>query len=304
MNVKIIDGKQLNSLVSMAEAIDAVDSAFRSREDETPPRKHIPIDDAELLFMPSWNSRFAGVKLATVNPSNPERDMPLIHGSYLLFERENMQPVALIDASALTALRTAAVSGAATRALAAPRARRLVIFGAGVQAHSHLEAMIEVRSISELSVVTRTEESGHKLLNHARSLGVNGTLAYAGEAVSSADIICTCTTSEEPLFRGVDMDPGAHVNAVGSYKRTTREIDSETVRRATVVAVETLEVMTDSGDLVLPLREGDLSADSVIGLTDALARKKPRHPEITLFKSVGQAFEDLAVAEVAYSALD
>lgn len=302
--MEIIDGKQLRSLVSMAQAIDAVDAAFRSREDETPLRKHFPIDDAELLFMPSWNPRFAGVKLVTINPSNPERDLPLIHGSYLLFERESMQPVALIDAPALTALRTAAVSGAATRALAAPRARRLVIFGAGVQAHAHLEAMIEVRKISELAVVPRSEESGHKLLAHARSLGVNGTLAYAGEAVSSADIICTCTTSPEPLFRGVDMDPGAHVNAVGSYKRTTREIDSEAVRRATLVVVETPEVMTDSGDLVLPLREGDLTAGSVIGLTEALARKKPSHPEITLFKSVGQAFEDLAVAETAFSALD
>ena len=166
----------------------AIEEAFRTGDHETPPRQHIPIGDADLLFMPSWNPRFAGVKLVTVNPSNPERDMPLIHGSYLLFERENMQPVALIDASALTALRTAAVSGAATRALAAPRARRLVIFGSGVQAHSHLEAMIEVRKISELAVVPRTEESGNKLLAHARSLGVNGTLAYAGEAVSSADI--------------------------------------------------------------------------------------------------------------------
>jgi ornithine cyclodeaminase/alanine dehydrogenase-like protein (mu-crystallin family) len=288
----------------MARAIEAVDAAFRSREDETPLRKHIPIDDSELLFMPSWNPRFAGVKLVTVNPTNPERELPLIHGAYLLFERESMQPVALIDAAALTAIRTAAVSGVATRALSAPSARRLVIFGSGVQAHSHLEAMLAVRPISELSVVPRTEESGKRLLDFARTLGLKGSLAYAGEAVSSADIVCTCTTSPEPLFRGVDMDPGAHVNAVGSYKRTTREIDSETVRRATVVAVETLEVMTDSGDLVLPLRERDLSADSVIGLTDALARKKPSHPEITLFKSVGQAFEDLAVAEAAYSALD
>lgn len=302
--MRVIAGEELRELVPMGRAIAAVDAAFRSRDDETPPRRHIPIGDAELLFMPSWTPRAAGVKLVTVTPGNPERGLPLINGSYLLFDRDNLQPVALIDASALTAIRTAAVSGVATRALASPGARRLVIFGAGVQAHSHLEAMVEVRRISELIVVTRSEDRARSLIERARSLGVPGGVAEPADAVSQADIVCTCTTSPDPLFRGVDLDPGAHLNAVGSYRKTTRELDSETVRRARVVAVEELEVVAESGDLALPLGSGELDRSRVMSLTDALARTKPSHPEITLFKSVGRAFEDLAVAEAALSALD
>jgi ornithine cyclodeaminase len=301
--VRVIDGDQLRALVPMERAVDAVVEAFRSGGHETPPRQHLALGDADLLFMPSWNERVAGVKLVTVNANNPPRGLPLINGSYLLFDRDTLQPTAVIEAATLTAVRTAAVSGAATRALARPDARRLVIFGSGVQARSHLEAMVAVRPIEELVVVARSEERATALLERGRELGLD---ARAGDAteVGRADVLCTCTTSPVPLFDGAELNAGAHVNAVGSYRTDARELAAETIRRAAVVCVETLEVMRESGDLAMPLSDGTLDPADVIDLRTALGRRKPSEPEITVFKSVGQAFEDLAIAEAALVALD
>lgn len=299
--MRVIGAEELRRLVPMDRAIDAVERAFRDDDSETPPRRHLAIGDADLLFMPSWSTRAAGVKLVTVTPGNPARGLPLINGSYLLFDRETLRPSAVIDAAALTGLRTAAVSGVATRALAHPEAKALVIFGAGVQAHRHLEAMVAVRPIRELGVVSRSDPPARALVDHARSLGLDASVGTP--SVSDADIVCTCTTSPSPVFDGARLNDVAHVNAVGSYKADAREIDSETVRRASVVVVEDREVMRESGDLAVPLTEGDLDETGIVTLGEVLGgAAAPRG--ITLFKSVGRAFEDLAVAEAAVAALD
>lgn len=300
--MRIIDGERLRSLVPMDRAIAAVEEAFRHGGHETPPRERIQIGDADLLIMPSWNERFAGVKLVTVNPENPERGVPLINGSYVLFDRDTLQAVAMMDAAELNGLRTAAVSGAATRALAAADARRLVIFGSGVQAHSHLQAMIAVRDIAELVVVARSEERALPLVERAEKSGLSVRFGDP-EVVSDADIVCTCTSSSDPVFDGAQLNAGAHVNAIGTYLPEARELDTETVRRATLVCVETLESMDEAGDLVRPLEDGVLAPEAVVDLRSVLDRNKPSEPEITLFKSVGRAFEDLAVAEAALAAL-
>ena len=301
--MRVIDGDQLRALVPMDRAIDAIEEAFRSGGHETPPRQHIPIGDADLLFMPSWNSRVAGVKLVTVNADNPPRGIPLINGSYLLFDRDTLQPAAVIEAATLTAIRTAAVSGAATRALASQEARRLVIFGSGVQAHSHLDAMVAVRPLEEVVIVTLSPERATSVLERGREIGLD---ARAGDAtaVRNADVVCTCTTSAAPVFDGTELSAAAHVNAVGSYRTDAHELDTETIRRAALVCVETLAVMNESGDLATPLADGALDPDDVVDLHAALERTKPSEPEITVFKSVGQAFEDLAIAEAALAALD
>lgn len=301
--MRFIDGDELRRLVPMRKAIDVLEAAFRAMDTNTPPRQHVPFGDGELLFMPSVGRRGAGVKLVTVNPANAVRGLPLINGSYLFFDRETLRPLASIDAAALTALRTAAVSAVATRALSPPESERLVIFGAGTQAHSHLEAMAAVRPIRDVRVVSRSEDRARALVALAREIGWPAGVE-APEAVSSADIVCTCTTSASPVLDGRLLKEDAHVNAVGAYKRDAREIDSETVRRAGVVVVETLEVMAESGDLAVPLGEEVLEPARVVALRDVLDRNRPGTPEITLFKSVGQAFEDLAVAQAAVDALD
>lgn len=302
--MRVIEAAELRRLVPVDRAIEAVERAFRGDDSQTPPRQHIPIGDADLLFMPSWSPRAAGVKLVTVDPGNPGRGLPLVNGSYLLFDRETLQPRAVIDAAALTAIRTAAVSGVATRALAHPDSERLVIFGAGAQAHAHLESMCAVRDIAQVSVVSRSEQKARALVERARTLVDVAHLGDPMNAVAEAHVVCTCTTSPTPVFDGRMLNQGAHVNAVGSYKPDAREIDAAVVRRAALVVVETREVMGGSGDLAVPLRDGDLDAAAVVPLREVLDRSKPRDDEITLFKSVGQAFEDLAVAEAALRGLD
>jgi ornithine cyclodeaminase len=207
----------------------------------------------------------------------------------------------VLDGAALTALRTAAVSGLASRFLARPDARRLVLFGAGVQAGTHLEAMMAVRPIERVLVVSRSEAPASSLVERAAALGLEADVG-GPEAVRDADLICTCTTSERPLFDGAWLPEGVHVNAVGSYRPETRELDTETMRRAEVVVEERTAALAEAGELALPIGEGAIGPDQVRAdlheLTNgAGVRTSPR--AITVFKSVGLAFEDLAVAGAA-----
>jgi ornithine cyclodeaminase len=289
----------------MAAAIDALEEAFRSQDPSGGPlRTHVETPAGSLLLMPATGEDGLGVKLVTLTPGNAGRGMPFIHAVYVLFGASTQAPEALLDGAALTALRTAAVSGLATRFLAPSDAARLVVFGAGVQARSHLEAMCAVRPISDLVVVSRTPGPAEALAEEGRRLGLSATVDRSA-AVEDADVVCTCTTSEEPVFDGGLLRPGMHVNAVGSYRPETRELDSEAIRRAKVV-VETREVaMEEAGDLLIPIHEGAITADHVVAdLADLVrsAQVQPWPNDVTVFKSVGMAFEDLVVARAIVDA--
>lgn len=285
----------------MPQAIAALEKAFAGEPPDTPQRQVLTRSGAQLLLMPSWGDRFAGVKLVTVQPSNPERGLPLINGVYALFDADAMTPVAVIDAAPLTALRTAAVSALATKLLAAPEAGRLVVFGTGVQAEAHVHAMAAVRTLSDVAVVGRTRTGAEELV---RRLSTEYP-ARVGSAddVRDADLVCTCTTGTVPLFDGNALPVGCHVNGVGSHSPSARELDTATIRRGTVV-VETKEVaLTEAGDLLIPLDEGLERGDVVSATLNEVVLWGPPEPrgEISVFKSVGVAFEDLAVAAAAFS---
>jgi len=290
----------------MEAAIDALESAFRDGDPSaTPQRSHIETPEGTLLLMPAVGDAGVGVKLVTLTDANAERGLPLIHAIYVLFEAGTQAPRLLVDGAALTALRTAAVSGLATRWLARDDASRLVIFGAGVQARAHLEAMAAVRPIAEVTVVSRTSARAEDLVRQADSMGL--TAAIGGpDAIKAADVVCTCTTATEPLFDGASLATGAHVNAVGAYQPHTREVDSETVRRARVVVETRTAAMEESGDLLIPIGEGVAGLDHVVAdlqevVRGAEVRRDPA--DVTLFESVGLAFEDLAVAGALASSL-
>lgn len=300
MHLPLIDGDGLERLVSMSDAVAALERAFALDTAALPDRQHLHVGGGDLLVMPSWSGTAAGVKLVTVAPENPQRGLPLIQGIYVLFDKPSLRPVALFDAAPLTALRTAAVSAVATRRLARPRSEQLVIFGAGVQARSHLAAMHEILNLKHVSVVSRTRGHAEALAARARSLGLDA-VSSGPEAVEDADVICTCTTSSQPLFDGSALRPGVHINAVGSYRRDARELDDRAIERARVV-VDTAAAVGESGDLIGPLESGALDREHVLLLGDVLEDAGPRSAEeITIFKSVGAAFEDLAVAEAALS---
>jgi ornithine cyclodeaminase len=283
----------------MAGAIDALERAFRDDDPtDAPLRTTVDTPAGSLLLMPASGARGVGVKLVTLTPGNPTRGFPLIHAIYALFDPETQAPAAILDGSALTATRTAAVSGLATRYLARPDATRLVIFGAGVQARSHLEAMLAVRPIRHVTVVSRSPAPAEALASAAADAGPEARVGEPDD-VRDADVVCTCTTSPDPLFDGSLLPPGCHVNAIGSYQPHTRELDTETVRRGRVVVETRAVAMEEAGDLLIPIREGAIGPDHVVAdlrelVLGAAVRTGPE--DVTVYEGVGMAFEDLVVA--------
>ena len=235
---RLIGAEELRARLPMAAAIDALETAFRTLDAGAGPlRSTVETPSGSLLLMPAFGAAGVGVKLVTLTPSNPGRGVAYIQASYVLFDADSQSPEAVLDGAALTALRTGAVSGLATRHLARADAARLVLFGAGVQARAHLEAMCAVRPVSELVVVSRSLPAAESLVEDGLGRGLAARVGDP-DAVADADLICTCTTSEDPVFDGSLLRPGVHVNAVGSHRPDARELDTETIRRGRVV-VET-----------------------------------------------------------------
>ena len=305
MRLPLIDADELARLLPMRAAIDALERAFSGPAlPEAPRRTHVEVPGGELLLMPAAGEPGVGVKLVTLNPSNPERGLPFVQGAYVLFDADTLSPEAVLEGAALTNLRTAAVSGLATRHLARPEASRLVLFGAGATANAHLDAMLAVRPFRTVRVVSRSEGPANALAERARAAGLDAAVV-GPEAVAEADVVCTCTTSERPVFDGTLLQPGMHVNAIGAYRPDMRELDDEAVARARV-AVETREAaMAEAGDLLFPLRSGRIGRDHVVAdlgevVRGATVRRGPE--DVTVFKSVGIAPEDLIVARAAVDA--
>ena len=304
--IRTIEAEELRGLVPIDRAIDALEAAFRDEDPSlaAPLRSSLATPAGTLLLMPAAGAGGVGVKLVTLSEFNPQRDLPFLHAVYVLFDRETQRPEAVIDGTELTALRTAAVSGLATRYLARESARRLVLFGAGVQAHAHLDAMIAVRPVEDVVVVSRSEGPAVVLVDRAEAMGLRASIGTP-EAVAETDLVCTCTTSAVPVFDGRRLAAGAHVNAVGAYLPNEREVDAETVSRARVV-VETREVaFAEAGDLLLPIGEGLIDRDHVrADLSEVVggAEIRTTDDDVTLFESVGMAFEDLVVARAALDA--
>jgi ornithine cyclodeaminase/alanine dehydrogenase-like protein (mu-crystallin family) len=304
--IRLIDAEELRRVLSMADAIDALEAAFRDEDPSrsAPLRSSVATPAGTLLLMPAAGERGVGVKLVTLSEFNPQHGLPFIHAAYVLFDRGTQRPEAMIDGIELTAIRTAALSGLATRKLARADPRRLVLFGAGVQATAHLQAMAAVAPVEEVVIVSRTPDAAHALAERAAAMGVRASVGEPS-AVARADLVCTCTTSRVPLFDGRVLAEGAHVNAVGSYLPDQRELDTETMRRAKVV-VETRGVaLAEAGDLLIPIAERAIGPEHIVAdLAEVVrgAAVRTADDDVTVFESVGMAFEDLVVARAALDA--
>lgn len=304
--MQVLDHDQVRARLPMAGAIDALEAAIAAgRIGRTPPRQHLHEGEQELLLMPSFLDGGATVKLVGIDPANPARGLPRIQGLVVLFAGPGLTPAAVLDAAAVTALRTAAVSGLATRHLARPDSERLVLIGAGPQAYAHLDAMVAVAPVRRVQVVSRRREPAEALADHARTvLRVDAEVA-GPEAVADADLICACTTSATPVFDGSMLPPGVHVNAVGSYRPDLQELDVTTVRACRVVVEDRAAALRESGDLVQAVAAGwdpgGIAADLVEVVRDRVAVRTSAEDR-TLFESVGLAYEDLIVAEAVLQA--
>jgi ornithine cyclodeaminase/alanine dehydrogenase-like protein (mu-crystallin family) len=307
MPPRMIGGEELRAALTMRDAIEALRIGFRDGDPAaTPLRTNLETPSGDLLLMPALTSAGVGVKLVSVTPGNPAAGRPLIDSVYVLFDPEDQHVAAVMDGAALTALRTAAVSGLAASLLANRDAGRLVVFGAGVQARAHVEAMRAVRPIVDVVVVSRSPTRAEALVDDLRADGLDARRGAPGH-VAGADLICTCTTSAAPVFEGRLLAPGAHVTAVGAYTPTTRELDAETMRRAKVV-VETRETaLAEAGDIVMAIDEGAMDASGIVAdlsevVRGASVRTDPA--DVTVFESVGLAFEDLVTASAVARAAD
>ncbi len=304
----------VESALTMDDAIAAVEEAFRQQQLggvqlplRTPIR--IPHYHGLVLFMPAYiggQLDALGMKVVTVYPDNPARhNLPTILATVLLNDPRTGQLIAIMDGAYLTAMRTGAASGVATKYLARPDARVVGIFGAGVQARTQLMAMCAVRPISEARVYDPVPEVADKFCAEmaARHKITVRRVSDPRDAVVGCDIVITATTSKEPVFAGAWLELGTHINGIGSHSLDARELDTEAVRRARVVVDLRSAALAEAGDLVIPINAGELSADHIYAELGEIVAGKPgrsNEQEITLFKSVGLAIQDVATAMRVY----
>ncbi len=313
MQVLVVNQQEVPQLLPMRECIDvmATTLAALARGEAILPLRPVmwlPEKVGALAMMPAYlgNLDVMGVKVISVFPGNRGSGYDSHQGPVLLYETKNGRLLALMDATAITAIRTAAVSGVATRLLAREDAGDLAILGTGTQARMHLEAMLLVRPVRRVRAWSRNPDNVLQFAEReSQRHGIAITAAAtAQEAVAGADLICTTTSAETPILRGEWLAPGAHVNAVGSGVAHTRELDTAAVVRSRLFVDRRESALNEAGDFLFPKKEGAIGDDHIQGeigevLLGRLAgRETPE--EITLFKSLGLAVEDLASAQTIY----
>ncbi|HEX8094598.1 ornithine cyclodeaminase family protein [Jatrophihabitans sp.] len=302
MELPFLDAGTLRSLVSWRGAIAALETALAQGAHLAggPPRFAVAQAHGELLLMPAHNAGQVGVKLTSVAPGNPTLGLPRIQAVYVLFDAATLTPRALVDGTALTTLRTPALSALAVRGLARQDAATLLVFGSGPQAWGHVHAVAAVRSLATVRVAGRDPSRQAALIDRLRSEGVDAVAGTAAD-VASADIVVCATTARQPLFDGRLLAGHACVVAVGSHEPAARELDDAVFERAGRVVVEERgTALREAGDIVQSIAAGVLDAEDLIDLADLPGL--PPDPGIGVFKSVGMGWQDLAVAEAAHAA--
>ncbi|MGZ8476282.1 MAG: ornithine cyclodeaminase family protein [Candidatus Limnocylindria bacterium] len=303
-----LSGDQIRRAVPMADMLDAVEAAYRdvaAGRDRSPQRIHVPVDAGDLLLMPGIRTGASGfsVKLVTVVASNVERGLPTVQAVVLWFDAATGRPVALIDGPTLTAMRTGAASGVATRLLARADASVAAIIGVGAQAEWQLRAVLAARPIRRVLVYARGDEGREAFARRmSDELGLDvEAVSSAREAVEAADVLCCATTSSTPVFDAAWLRDGAHVNGVGAYRLGMIELPPELFARASLVAVDSrAAAMAEAGDLVSAIEDGHVREDALVEIGSVEASWVSQRPPdaITAFKSVGLAIQDVAAAEL------
>ena len=331
LEVRILSAADLRRAITARAAVDAMRAAFGELSGGTavvPVRSHLESAHGLMLVMPAvLGARPAlGAKVVSVFPDNPSRGAPAVQGAVLLLDAASGRARALLDGTSLTKLRTAAASALATELLAQADADVLTVFGAGAQGRSHVEMLARTRRLREVRIVSRSGASAGRLAERlsavADTLVADTLVAEAGHdappiihavrdpaaALDGAGIVVTATSSTTPVFAAGDLAPGAHVNAVGAYRADMQEIDADLVRRARVVVDQREAAWAESGDLIVPAESGLIGRDAVdaeigeIVNGDAPPGRGAR--DFSLFESVGNAAQDIAIAETAVASAE
>jgi ornithine cyclodeaminase len=311
----LLDAADVRRALPLPQAVAAMKSAFAALSAghaEMPLRGRLEVrpHDGITLTMPAFLAgpmQALAVKVVSVFPGNATLGLPVVQGVVLVLEPNTGRPVALLEGSTLTAVRTGAASGAATDLLSRPDSSVVAIIGAGVQARTQLEAVCAVRRIDAARIYSRTRRRAEAL---AAELAGQGDFPRdlraadsPAEALADADIVCTATSSARPVLADADLKPGAHVNAVGAYRPEMQEVPAETVRRALVVVDAREAALAEAGDLLVPIRAGLFTTAHIYAeLGEIVLGQKPGRTDgrqVTLFKSVGLAVQDAAAAALA-----
>jgi ornithine cyclodeaminase/alanine dehydrogenase-like protein (mu-crystallin family) len=290
--VRFLDADAVAAL-GPAAAVRAIADALRGGLDPAtdPPRIAVGLSHGQFLLMPSEAPAAAGVKIATVAPGNTARGMPRIQAAYLVFDRETLALRAMLDGTALTTLRTPAVSVAAVLPRLPDRPLRVAVVGAGPQATGHVATLAAVRPLAGASYLVR--DPSRTPLDAVR-LGS----ARAGEALRTADVVVCATSARSPLFDSTLLRDKAVAVAVGSHERDARELDAPLLGRAAVVVEDVAAALREAGDVVLAIAEGALTADDLVPMRDVVTGAVTLPDDRPLvFKSVGMSWQDLVVAE-------
>ena len=306
--IRFLSGEDVRTSLTMNQAIEAMKEAFMelsAGKATVPPR--VPIDiaqhNATALFMPVYlpSAQKIGLKVVSVFGNNPAQGLPLIHALVMVFDGNTGCPLAVMDGEYLTALRTGAASGLATDLLARRQADTVAIFGAGRQGRTQLEGVAAVRAIKQAYIFDPDEARAAAFAAELSGrLGLKIDVAESTDVLSEADIICTATTSADPVFLDGKLKAGVHINGVGSFKPSLCEIPPETVVRAKVVVDSIASCMAEAGDLIMPIKRGMVTENHIYAEIGEIAAGKKAgrssEEEITIFKSVGNAVQDLAAA--------
>ena len=311
MSLRVVDGQVVQACLPMGDCVDLMEVtqiALSAGAIKLPLRTRVDLaaSSRSMYIMPGAMDAAFGAKLISLFPTNRGRGIPTIQGGILLFDPHSGAPTALVDAASVTAIRTAAASGAATRCLAREDAASLALLGYGVQAQQHLDAMALVRPIEDVRV---WGPSHAKAMAFAERQRARTGLAVAAaetltDAVKEADIICTVTSSTEPILFGAQVSKGCHINCIGAHSPSSREVDSELVRAARVFLEVRDFAMEEAGDILIPLREGTIEETHLLAeIGECLSGEKDGRTaptDITLYKSLGNIAQDLAAANLVY----
>ena len=305
-----LSDEDVRRLLDPEDVVSALERGFGPEYESfvAPVRQHVETRDGVFLSMPCYNRATGrlGVKFVAVAK---EAATATVQASYVLFDSASAEPQMFVAANWLTDLRTAAASFLATKFLARKDARVLGIFGAGRQARAHLEVFTGLREFESVLICGATSESSRRFIeNFCHEPTLPAEAVEAEECARRADIICTCTTTCTPLFDGRLLRPGTHLNLVGAFQPHCREVDSYTISRARVVVDTYAGALSEAGDVLVPMRERAIAREHVLAdLHEMVTNKKSvrqTSEDITVFKSVGCALEDLAVAELLAGGLE
>ena len=314
MEILIVNESEVVELLPMTECLDVMAEALKrlAEGDVILPLRPVlwlPEKVGALGMMPGYigSQSVMGLKVVSVFPGNHGTEYDSHMGAVMLFETQHGRPLAVIDASKITAIRTAGVSGVATKLLARSDASDLCILGSGVQAHSHLEAMLAVREIKRVRVWSRNgEHAANFAADQSKHYGIHiESVTSVQQAVAGATLICTTTAAPQPILFGDWISPGAHINAVGSSVPFTRELDTAAVVKSRLFVDRRESTVNEAGDFLFPRQEGAIGEDHILGeLGDLLLGKiggRNSPGDVTLFKSLGLAVEDIAAAYHIYN---